>query len=348
MRIIIATSLALSFGWNLGMPRCVVAQLVIVRGGAVDAMAERIRADGDFLQGAGWYNLRNSQAAAVATETEIRWKEDLRRIQREKYELLQRNEAYKKMNKQERIRKNQEEEIRIRADPKDEDICRGLALNVLLTDLMDPDITPVHWRAFQVALPEGASVKDMVMSFRPSQAEVNGEHALSRGVIALSRLEMEGRWPTPLKEKGLDDERRRYEEACRKLRMHLMDGKFQVEDIIAVDNELNALKSKAERVVPIARNFRSQATQFIKDLRESTLIIDGKTVDYAQEMLRDTAEHDAKTVGELVAFTLKYRLRFASVEHSPNTCKLYRGLYMALREQVKQMGPAIVSTAKKP
>ncbi len=57
------------------------------------------------------------------------------------------------------------------------------------------------------------------------------------------------------------------------------------------------------------------------------------TVEFAQEIIADSQRHDARTVGELVFFMQKYRLRFGAADSRPEDVKLYHTLLAQLRQQ---------------
>src|SRR5262249_32564891 len=70
----------------------------------------------------------------------------------------------------------------------------------------------------------------------------------------------------------------------------------------------------------------------------ATRIFEASTIDFAQEMIRDTREYSPETVGELLAFLRKYRLYFASAEGRPDDGDVYRTLFALLREQKARLG----------
>lgn len=294
---------------------------------------------GAFLRGAGSYNLNTAKADSINVDTVIRWKQDLRKISAERRELQARNEAGKKLRIEEVQERLLLREQQLRTNPTTADIQNGQALNALLDDLTDPDISSADWYTKVVPLPKDLSVKDLIFRFTPSSASPNASKALSRGVIALSRLDVEGKkWPTVMKERGLDKERAAYEVAYVRLREQLIDDKFDRKALVELDRSLDALKAKAETVVLKDRGFRDEALHFVEDLKDATRMFDAATVDYAREILVDTKEHDATTVAELVGFMLKYRLQFASAERSATGRVLYGQIYEVLQQQAKLFG----------
>ena len=91
-------------------------------------------------------------------------------------------------------------------------------------------------------------------------------------------------------------------------------------------------------MVPTANGYRSAATKDVDGLRDAAQIFHAETIDYAREMIADTQKHDAKTVGELLAFMRKYRLLFATAERTLGGSEMYGRLYGLMREQKEKLG----------
>lgn len=326
---------------NLSRTIVAVITIVMFSGSAFcqsQNAAAVINAEGSFLRGLGSYNLNTARADSINTDTVIRWKEDLRRIENERRDLQARKLAGKKIKIEEAKEQLRQQEIKLRLDPSPDDIRSGQALNALLFDLTDPDIKSDDWASKIVKLPDGASVKNLIFRFTPSGSSSNASKALSKGVIALSMLDIEGKWPTAMKQKELDAERRSYETAYASLRNQLQTDTFNVKSLEQLDNSLRALKAKVATAVTKERGYRDEALKFVDDLTNATRFFDAATIDYAKEILVDTQDHDATTVGELVGFMLKYRLQFASAERSATGRVLYGQLYEAMQQQIKSLG----------
>jgi hypothetical protein len=110
----------------------------------------------------------------------------------------------------------------------------------------------------------------------------------------------------------------------------------------ALDSALLTLRAKVKAVVPAARHFRATADRYVGDLQAATRIFDATTIDFAQEMIRDTHEYMAQTVAELLAYMRKYRLLFASAEGRPEDGETYRLLYGLLRQQKEKLNLPVV------
>lgn len=292
---------------------------------------------GVFLRGAGSYNLNTAKAESINTDTVIRWKQELRKIDAERRAFREQQEAGKKQKIEDVKKRLAMRERELRVNPTTNDIQNGQALNALLYDLMDPDIQSNDWTSRAVSLPKGMSVKDLIFRFIPASGSSNASKVLSRGAIALSRLDVKGEnWPTVMKDKALDKECRAYEAAYAKLRDALLADKFELKALLELDRSLEGLKSKVQTAVAKDRGFRDEALRFVEDLKDATRMFDAVTVDYAREIMVDTQEQEATTVAELVSFMLKYRLQFASAERNPTGRVLYGQIYEAMRQQTKE------------
>ncbi len=303
------------------------------------------RGQGSYLNGLGWYNLNTAKANSINVDATIRWKQDLRQIQLDRWDLVANQNAKKAAGKKLKIEEVKHQQLvrlrQLRIEPTAADVETGDALNVLLYDLTDPDISQESWSntSQQVKLPEGMSVKDLVFRFTSLKGSSATSAALSKGVIALSRLAVAGdEWPTPLQVPEIQKERAAYEAAYAKVRDQILAGQFDLKAVQAMDRSLEALNEKVKTAVPAERGFRTEAAKFVSDLKDSTRMFDAATVDYAREILNDTKDHDATTVAELVAFMLKYRLQFASAERDPAAREIYTPLFEKLLEQHKAFG----------
>ena len=328
----------------------IVSVIAVLLVGHTIAVAQTVpgdaaRGQGSYLNGLGWYNLNTAKANSINVDATIRWKQDLRQIQLDRWDLVANQNAKKAAGKKLKIEEVKYQQMvrlrQLRIEPTAADVETGDALNVLLYDLTDPDISQESWSntSQSVKLPEGMSVKDLVFRFTSLKGSSATSAALSKGVIALSRLAVAGdEWPTPLQVPEIQKERAAYEAAYAKVRDQILAGQFDLKAVQAMDRSLDALNEKVKTAVSAERGYRTEAAKFVSDLKDSTRMFDAATVDYAREILNDTKDHDATTVAELVAFMLKYRLQFASAERSPGAREIYTKLFEALKMQHEAFG----------
>jgi hypothetical protein len=297
---------------------------------------DRLRGEGEFLKGAAWYQLNSAKATSINVDSTIRWNEELRRqYEANLNDAIARNVrkgADKALKDQEVKRRQSERQHQLRVAPTTADVESGDALNALLVDLANPTIASTLWQASRVELPATISVKELVFRFTPKPGS-KGTEALSAGVIAIARLDMKGKWPTVLSSSELSTQKRQYEEAYERVRQLTFEGQFELDAILRLDSVLDTLKSRVTIVVPTQRGFRDEAIKVVNDLKDATRMFDAQTIDYAREIIRDTASHDAGTVQEQ-----KYRLMFASAERSPEARVLYPQLRELMAQQLKLLG----------
>lgn len=319
---------------------CVMAVLLVGRAVALaqTPAGDLLKGQGAYLKGLGSYNLNTAQAGSINVDSMIRWKSDLRKIQRERWNREAELAAGKQAKKEDVLRKLLEREQQLRVAATIDDVLKGDALNVLVYDLTDPDIKQNDWSSKTVSLPPGTSVKDLIFRFTPQSKQGAGATALSKGVIALSRLDIKGKWPTFMNIPALDSAKGAYENAYLKVRDEILADKPPLNSLLAMDRTLDALKDKVKEAVPTERDYRAQGLKFVDDLKAATRMFDAGTVDYAKDILTDTKNGDATTVAELVSFMLKYRLQFATSDRSPAATELYPKLYQALQQQSKELG----------
>jgi hypothetical protein len=289
----------------------------------------------------GWYELNNAKANAINANTAIK----IQSWNKQVYDTYMRERAqhmaYKKNLTVEQAKAAEkrmaEREAKLRTDPEPEDIQNGDALNALLVDLSDPSIDYSSWRLAQVPLPEDLSLRELVFRFAPKSRDRDAQ-ALSKGLIALGRLDVEGRWPIFIPEQNVGPERREYEAAYRKVRDQSLEGALDLGEIQGLDLAIKKLKEKVGTAVPEYRGFRKEAVKYVDELEKSTRMFDALTISFAQEMIGDTQRHKAGTVGELLAFMRKYSLMFAAADLIPGGGEKYRRVYGLLQEQKEKLG----------
>jgi uncharacterized protein (TIGR03067 family) len=335
MRKLACTTIACLFAVGVLTVR---GQDVVFPGSTIEG--DVLRGQGQFLKGAAWYELNKAQADALNAKTMIAWNRELSRVYAEEEATLNEAEARKKAGararKEEVKRKVAEREDRLRTKPTSDDIIKGDALNALLVDLSDPAIGESSWRGAKVALPNELSIRSLVFQFAPKRGDKTSK-TLSAGVIALSRLDVEGRWPVFLRSEKLAPEREAYDKAYGNVRDKSLASSLDLESVLELDNAVEALKAKVASAVPAKRNFQSEASHFVADMKQATRMFDANTIGFAQEMLADTQRHEAHTVGELLAFMRKYRLLFANADKTPTAGQNYGQLFHLMGEQSKKL-----------
>jgi hypothetical protein len=220
--------------WAVAGDQNVQAQRFRRVGPGSTVQGDILRGEGVYLEGLGWYELNDARAEAINAKTQMaiaNWNQ-----QSYEYEMRMRsNRINAKKYKTENLRKEaekrmQEHEAELRTKPTLEDIVSGDALNALLIDLSDPSISYTAWRLAKVDLPADITIRSLVFRFAPRLGNKTSQE-ISRGVIALGRLSMEGNWPKSLQNDKLAKEQEAYEIAYRNIKDKSLIGKLNYEDV---------------------------------------------------------------------------------------------------------------------
>ena len=309
-----------------------------------------LRGQGQFLKGRAMYELYSARGRQLDAQTAIaveNWNQEVYdAYMRERSARLQHRKNATKAQVEDAKRRMAETEERLRTHPTDADLVRGDALNALLLDLSDPSISSSSWRYAPVPLPEGISIRSLFFRFAPKLGD-KSSGTLSGNLIALGRLDPGKGWPLFMPGDALGVEQRAYEAAHRRLLDQCEKGTLRLDAVNGLDAALLGLKVKVAAAVPTTRNYRAAAQRYVGDMQAATKIFDASTIDFAQEMIRDTHDYHPQTVGELLGFMRKYRLLFASAEGRPEDGEVYRRLYGLLRQQKEALasGPSAKPTA---
>jgi hypothetical protein len=270
---------------------------------------------GRYLEGLAWYELSSAQARSIDADTKIKvtsWRnslyssylstgiapilseKDLReRLKRGKVEQTRAIEAWKLQN-----------------TPRPYQIASGQALNALLVVLSDPNIGEGDWYTAQVDVPPDVTIRHLVFQFVPRPTDKDAVK-LATAMISLGRLEVKEEWPIYLKDEGLRKERESYTVAYNKIIELSLKRQLNLDAVAGLDRAIDSLKRKVPTVVKEDRGFRDNAVRQVADLVKAAAIFDAPTIDFIQELIADTHDHEAHTVREMVGFMHKYRLLFA-------------------------------------
>jgi hypothetical protein len=107
-------------------------------------------------------------------------------------------------------------------------------------------------------------------------------------------------------------------------------------DVEKLRDSVIALQRKVPEVVPARDSQRSNAMKYVQQLDDATRIFAEQT--YAERLIRDVTEHEARSIAELLGFMRYHRLMFDESGKSPEALQRYEGLYQLLREQKEKLG----------
>jgi hypothetical protein len=303
--------------------------------GGTTVVGDSLRAQGRFLRGMAWYQVGTARAEALETAAAAEWNRSVQ-ADYNRY-LLER--ANRIASRRERGNQRQEQAAerlaearrRWRENPTEDDIRSGIALNALAGDLADPAIPAGKWRVAVVDLPRELSIQSLAFRFAdaPSYRLPPG---MRPSTVALGRMKALGTWPIALRRPELEPERAAYRRTIAAVIATCVAEKpLQAGEVDAVRASLLALREKADDASPAGSGLAKQAKLFLDQLDEATKIFLDR--DFAEELVRDAEGHQARTIGELLAFMKKYRLLFAEADQSPEVWAKYKALYELLRQQ---------------
>ncbi len=300
-----------------------------------------LRGEAALVRGLGWFELYNANARSINVDTDRKIYENNRKmlndIKEDREEVLKRQKQRVNNSQRTALKTMEETARRLRTEPKPAELSNGTALNALLGDLMNPAITTSDWRIAKVDLPPDLTIRSLTFKFTPKPGTREG-YELTKGLIALSRLDQEGKWPKFLQIDGIERERKLYDAAYRNVRDKCVLEKLGPEDALALKNALANLKTRAGRAVPEELGFRDQARLYLEEIEKSMIMFHASTFKYAEEIIRDTHAHKATAVGELVFFMEKYQLKFHHAGSNPGENELYKRLYVSFQSQKQKLG----------
>lgn len=307
---------------------------VVSESAAQTVEGDILRGQGAFAAGAGWYNLNTAKGNAINVQAMRNFNEEVRLNLENSMQRWKEKDTKRKLTAEEAKKRAQQRLKQIRENPTADDVRSGDALNMLTVVLTDPSVKQQDWYTKAVTLPENATVKDVVFFYYPNRSTSKD----LKFEVAVSRLGKGVDWPLAFTADAFIDERMAYEESAGKVKANILKGKFEPKDLTSLTSSLDALLVEVNKTYANDKNgYLAKGKDFQSDLKAATKLFDGGVVDYAKELLAETEEHDAKTVGELVAFMLKYRLFFAPAE-SPRSIELYDTLFKVMDEQANKLG----------
>jgi len=279
---------------------------------------DRARGLGVFYDGAGRFVLNSSMARSIDNDTWIRLNE---------YLYLSLKQYY--LERAERIAKRRElvnrayleEQRRLRERPDDSDLFDGAALNVILYDLANPQISPSSLRSVPVALP------GMAMNVIPFK------YAPMKGVISmrLYKLKENGHvWPLLLRYDDFAVERRAYHGAMQTILEQAVTTGVTPEAVNAVQQAVAILQSKAgKKLANVGERGKFEAMEFLKTLDDASRMLE---INLVEAVVKDIEGYPGTTVADLVEFMRRYQLRFDKAE-VPAERDAYRELLPLLVQQ---------------
>lgn len=302
-----------------------------VGGGTV--AGNRAAGAGVAAAGAGQYNMDTAAARSMNAQTAQQWNDYM-------YAINQRNSA----NEMARLNRRQQatnETLdatykRLHDNPDPRDIRTGDALNIVLTELVNPKIyTQVVQKSRQPI------DSKLVMN-------INFQYAANMILLCLedvhSRVVPEVLATDP-----------RFETDRKTIRALIAQGKKEAESsnqpapqtIQSLRDALTAAKEKADGIWQNGTRQRNEVDNFLKGLIGLTKLLERPQVEQFLKGLRD---YPTTTMGQLITFMHGFNLRFGAAKN-PEQEFAYNQIYpmlVQLRDQGQAGGPSPIAAAQAP
>jgi hypothetical protein len=267
--------------------------------------------------GLGSYNFNTAVADSINVDTAIKWNEYVWNVLKNENREAAERRIRQYTRHQEQWKKYEE---RLRNSPQERDVMNGDALNVSLEELSAPEVYDSYFHSNPVPL-----TADMIRRI-PFMLGIKGAR------FSMERLAKKGRskWPIALQNEQFAPERKAYERAFDNALELQIEGKIQTEDIRAVQQAVDDLYQKLDRVMKATDEpLWQEAFRYLGELRTYS-----KYLQYHQieQVMGQIERYGGTTVYELKAFMQKNNLRFAAAETREER-ELYPKLYAALMEQ---------------
>ena len=314
--------------WGLGT---LVMLAALERGANGQIIFAGSTPEGDYLRGVGlaaWgmgiYNLETAQANAINLDTGIRFNEYLaavtaestrRYVARKQAEAAQEKEFYKQ-NRQ-----------RVLTGPEWREVANGEALNRILEELQNPNLTESVFRSERMQVPLPA---DLVRHIPFSFAEKGQQFSMAR----LS-LKGKGTWTVAFQDKAFDYVKRAYAAALDKALEEAIDGKMQKVTIEVLEKKADDLLNRLDEVYgPINDTRYIEGKGRVKVLKN---VAEQLKTTKIEQAIGDIDKYSGTTVYDLKLFMSNHNLRFGKAD-SPEEKEVYGALYelmVAQGEKVK-------------
>jgi hypothetical protein len=288
------------------------------------AQGDIARGLGYFNMGAGIYNHQTAIAAAINTDTLMRWNQYVYLSQKEatrEYYALRDARIAKDKDSYNTLMK------RIQDNPNSSDITNGDALNAALDQLSDPRIHSSVLRSADAPV-SGKMIQDI--PFR------NAAEAVT---FSLSQLRKSTEWPAVLMDSRFKEERDDFEILVDEARKDsLDDGQVSPTTLKKMRALVGRLRDKLASMPLDDKAENQEAHNFVKTITALTRMLEKPDI---EKVLAELKKIDNTTVGHLLAFMQTFNLRFA-----PATTPEQRRAYTDLYAKLDQTRDKILSEAK--
>lgn len=266
---------------------------------------------GVLAAGAAQLNVADAQAAAINTDTVMRWNSAVWASQQ------QMNINYYNMRERRQRDLNKAQSLiysRLRDHPEERDIENGDALNVQLDLLLNPKIY-------------NASIKELKTPLsRTLIREIPFEYASEGFTFSLHELSAEDGWPPALREPEFAEFKKALHGAMEKAIDEDAKGELAPSTIRKASEALERLRAQFEKLVPKTSPDYYPARDHLKGLAGMIRMLHSPAM---EEILAGLEQAPNTTVGDLLGFMHAYNLRFGATKNRRQVL-IYQELYPIL------------------
>jgi hypothetical protein len=313
-----------------------LAFLAIERAAVAQIIFPGSTPEGDYLRGVGlaaWgmgiYNLETAQADSINLDTGIRFNEYLAAVSEESMRAHVARIRTAANQEKEFYRQNRE---RVLNKPEYREVANGEALNRILEELQNPNLTESVFRSERMQVPLPA---DLVRHIAFSFPEKGQQFSMAR----LS-LKGKGKWTVAFQDKAFDYVKRAYAAALDKALEEAIDGRMQIATIEVLERKADDLLNRLNEVLgPINDTRYKEGTRRVKELKN---VAEQLKTTKIEQAIGDIDKYSGTTVYDLKVFMSNHNLRFGAA-NGPEEAEVFGALYelmAAQNEKVKVSDPA--------
>ncbi len=279
---------------------------------------------GNFAAGAGSYNVQTAQARSINTQTAMQFNDYM-------YAVNKQNAATNLARRQQQ-QKNVNESAdatykRLHDNPDPHDIHTGDALNIVLTELVNPKVyTQVVQKATMPI--DSQLVKN-----------INFQHAANMILISLGDVSSRGVPDALATSPNFETDRQAIRAIVAKGRQEASSSnQVSPETLTNFRAAVQAAKDKADTLFAQGTRQRDEADNFLKALLGLSRMLERPDI---EEFLKGLNRYPTTTMGHLVTFMHSFNLRFG-VAKTPEQEAAYDQIYpmlVQLRDQAQAQGP---------
>jgi len=273
--------------------------------------------------GAGEYNLETAEAAAINTNTVMRWNEYL-------YQAQQAANYRAHMRIKERAEKDKEAYDatvgRLRENPTPNEIANGDAMNALLDQISDPRVHASSLRLATEKIP-GKVVRAIPF--------VHASEAVS---LSLDQLTSDDSWPAALLDSKFNEDRKAYAAAVDKALEEDKEGVISPESQQKLQDVLRRFRAKLVANPPSEKARYDEATQYLKTLAGMTRLLQKPEI---EKIVSEIDKIKETTLGNLMGFMQNFNLRFG-----PAVTPEQKAAYEHLYPMMSQLRDRVLKDAK--